>query len=221
MFNLTINSTNVANSLNNMYQYQFKNGAFEVPAGAEMMITSFQIPYSWYNITTRYNNNSFKIHWPTSTVNSITLTNGGSGYTAVPTVVFTATNTTVVSAAVTTPGSGYTSVPTIAFSGGGGTGAAATAVLTGATVTSIIITNVGTGYTSAPTIAFSGGGGTLAAATAVLGTNATATAAITATSVASLTMTAPGSAYTSALQLYLLEVVVLVQQLHQFLQQLQ
>ena len=50
MFNLTINSTNVANSLNNMYQYQFKNGAFEVPAGAEMMITSFQIPYSWYNI---------------------------------------------------------------------------------------------------------------------------------------------------------------------------
>ena len=61
MFNLTINSTNVANSLNNMYQYQFKNGAFEVPANAEMMITSFQIPYSWYNITTRYNNNSFKI----------------------------------------------------------------------------------------------------------------------------------------------------------------
>ncbi len=47
MFNLTINSTNVANSLNNMYQYQFKNDAFEVPAGAEMMITSFQIPYSW------------------------------------------------------------------------------------------------------------------------------------------------------------------------------
>ena len=97
MFNLTINSTNVANSLNNMYQYQFKNGAFEVPANAEMMITSFQIPYSWYNITTRYNNNSFKIHWPTSTVNSITLTNGGSGYTSVPTVAFTATNTTVAS----------------------------------------------------------------------------------------------------------------------------
>ena len=101
MFNLTINSTNVANSLNNMYQYQFKNGAFEVPANAEMMITSFQIPYSWYNITTRYNNNSFKIHWPTSTVNSITLTNGGSGYTSVPTVAFTPTNTTVASVTVT------------------------------------------------------------------------------------------------------------------------
>ena len=72
MFNLTINSTNVANSLNNMYQYQFKNGAFEVPAGAEMMITSFQIPYSWYNITSRYNNNSFKIYWPNGTVGNYT-----------------------------------------------------------------------------------------------------------------------------------------------------
>ena len=78
MFNLTINSTNVANSLNNMYQYQFKNGAFEVPANAEMMITSFQIPYSWYNITTSYNNNSFKIYWPSSVVSSTIVTNGGS-----------------------------------------------------------------------------------------------------------------------------------------------
>ena len=134
MFNLTINSTNVANSLNNMYQYQFKNGAFEVPEGAEMMITSFQIPYSWYNITTRYNNNSFKIHWPSPTVNSITLTNGGREYTNVPTVVFTGTNTTtatstatiaptsVASSTITAAGSAYTSVPTVAFTGGGGTG---------------------------------------------------------------------------------------------------
>jgi hypothetical protein len=72
MFNLTINSTNVANSLNNMYQYQFKNGAFEVPANVEMMITSFQIPYSWYNITSRYNNNSFKIYWPNGAVDNYT-----------------------------------------------------------------------------------------------------------------------------------------------------
>jgi hypothetical protein len=137
MFNLTINSTNVANSLNNMYQYQFKNGAFEVPANAEMMITSFQIPYSWYNITTRYNNNSFKIYWPSSVVNSITLTNGGSGYTAVPTVVFTGTNTTI---------------------------ATATTVLTPTSVASLTVTAGGTGYTSVPTVVFSSGS---AAATAV------------------------------------------------------
>ena len=199
MFNLTINSTNVANSLNNMYQYQFKNGAFEVPANAEMMITSFQIPYSWYNITSRYNNNSFKIYWPSPTVNSLTLTNGGSGYTSAPTVAFTATSTTIASATVTTGGSGYTSAPTLAFSGGGGTGATAIAVLTGAVVSSIIVTNPGTGYTSTPTIAFSGGGGTLAAATAVRGITATATAVLTGTSVASITRTgAGGSGYTTA-----------------------
>ena len=62
----------------------------------------------------------------------------------------------------------YTSAPTVAFSGGGGTGAAGTAVLTNGRVTGVTITNAGSGYTSAPTIAFSGGGGTGAAALAVL-----------------------------------------------------
>jgi hypothetical protein len=196
MFNLTINSTNVANSLNNMYQYQFKNGAFEVPANTEMMITSFQIPYSWYNITSRYNNNSFKIYWTSPTVTSCSITSGGSGYTSVPTVAFTVTNTTVVSVTVTTGGSGYTSVPTVAFSGGRRTGATVIAVLTGTVVSSIVVTNVGTGYTSAPTVAFIGGGGTLAAGTAVLGTNATATSTIS-SSVSSIPVTVGGGVYTS------------------------
>jgi hypothetical protein len=75
MFNLIINNTHVANSLNNMYQYSFKNGSFEVPPNSEMMITSVQIPYSWYNVTTRYNNQTFKIYWPS-----------GAGYTAAYTV---------------------------------------------------------------------------------------------------------------------------------------
>jgi hypothetical protein len=66
-YNLVINSTNVANSLNNMYQYNFIKGSFEIPEGAEMMISTFQIPYSWYNITAKYNNNSFKLYFPTST----------------------------------------------------------------------------------------------------------------------------------------------------------
>jgi len=197
MFNLTINSTNVANSLNNMYQYKFKNGAFEVPANAEMMITSFIIPYSWYNITSRYNNNSFKIYWPISTVNSLTLTNGGSGYTDVPTVVFTGTNTTIATATAvlaptsvasitrTAPGSGYTSAPTVAFSGGGGTGATGTAFLTPTTVASITVSPKGSGYTSVPGVVFSDGG-------------AIGTAVLTATTIASFTVTAGGSGYTSA-----------------------
>ena len=180
MFNLTINSTNVANSLNNMYQYQFKNGVFEVPAGAEMMITSYQIPYSWYNITTRYNNNSFRIHWPSPIVNSLTVTNGGSGYTSVPTVAFTGTNTTVAtttavltstsvaSLTVSTGGTLYTSAPTVVFTGGGGSGAIATPVFTASTIASISVSAGGTGYTSTPTVVFTGGGGTLATGTVVL-----------------------------------------------------
>ena len=31
------------------------------------MITNFQIPYSWFNITSKNNNNTFKFYWPTAT----------------------------------------------------------------------------------------------------------------------------------------------------------
>jgi hypothetical protein len=53
---------------------------------------------------------------------------------------------------VTNPGSGYASVPAVTFSGGAGTGAAATAVLTNGSVTSVTVTNGGSGYTSDPTV---------------------------------------------------------------------
>ena len=76
------------------------------------------------------------------TVSSVTITNGGSGYTSAPTVAFAA--------------------PT------GGTAATGTAVLTGDAVTSVTITYEGHGYCSAPAITFSGGGGSSAAATAVM-----------------------------------------------------
>ena len=69
-----------------MYQYSFKNGSFTVEEGSEMMITSMQIPYSWYNITARYNNNSFKIYWPTAsstyTPYTVTIPDGFYGTTA-------------------------------------------------------------------------------------------------------------------------------------------
>ncbi len=65
-------------------------------------------------------------------------------------------------------GTGYTSAPTVTFTGGGGTGAAATATVAGGLVTAITITNRGTGYTSAPTIGFTGGAGSGATATATI-----------------------------------------------------
>jgi len=63
-------------------------------------------------------------------------------------------------------GGTYATVPTVSFSGGGGTGATATAQVSGGTIISISIDTGGTGYTSAPTVSFSGGGGTGATATA-------------------------------------------------------
>ena len=72
-------------------------------------------------------------------------------------------------------GSGYTSVPTVVFTSSSGKDAAATAVRgTGANANKIIrvdITNPGTGYTQPPVISFVGGGGANAAATAVIETN--------------------------------------------------
>lgn len=71
---------------------------------------------------------------------------------------------------LTSGGTGYTSAPTVAITGGGGTGATATATVSAGSVTGFTITNAGSGYTSAPTIALTGGGGgTGAAATAVVG----------------------------------------------------
>ncbi|MBE8590820.1 phage tail protein [Pseudomonas sp. MAFF 301449] len=66
-------------------------------------------------------------------------------------------------------GTGYTTAPTVAITGGGGTGATATAIVAGGAVTGINITSPGTGYTSAPTVAFTGGAGSGATATAELG----------------------------------------------------
>lgn len=46
------------------------------------------------------------------------------------------------------------------FTGGGGTGAAGTATISGGAITAVTLTELGTNYTSAPTITLSGGGGT-------------------------------------------------------------
>ena len=49
-------------------------------------------------------------------------------------------------------GSGYFSEPTVTLSGGGGTGATATATVFNGAITGFTITNKGTGYTSSPTV---------------------------------------------------------------------
>lgn len=81
---------------------------------------------------------------PDISVNSITVDNGGSGYTSPPTVT------------IAQPPHGIT--------------AEATAVLTGDAVTAINLTINGKGYTTVPPVVITGGGGTGASATAVLTT---------------------------------------------------
>ena len=85
---------------------------------------------------------------------------------------------TLADVGITNMGSGYSSAPTVTISGGGGTGAAGTAVITTVNigtnaspnyvtrVSNVNVTNAGSGYTSVPTITLSGGGGTGATAEA-------------------------------------------------------
>jgi uncharacterized repeat protein (TIGR01451 family)/fimbrial isopeptide formation D2 family protein len=91
---------------------------------------------------------------------------------------FSTTGGSVAVINITNGGSGYASAPLVTISGGGGSNATATAVISGGSVVRVYITNVGSGYTSAPTVTFAAGAGTTATATSQLaGTLTSASAA--------------------------------------------
>lgn len=129
----------------------------------------------------------------------------------------------VTAVAVTVAGDGYSEAPPVTFTGGGGSGAAGTAVL-GGYLLRIVLTNRGSGYGTAPLVGITGGGGSGAVAVAFLdgaghvsavtitnrgsgytsaptitftpyGSGATATATVTAGAVTSVAVTAGGSGY--------------------------
>ena len=103
-------------------------------------------------------------------------------YAAVHTVGFSEAATytlrmgsTVSSIAVSAAGTGYTSAPTVIISGGGGSGASATASVdttsgspTYGQITAITVVNAGTGYTTNPSVTITGGGGSGAVAVTAL-----------------------------------------------------
>jgi hypothetical protein len=65
-FTLVLNSSNVVNrNTNATYQYNFIGGNFIVDEDMEVMLSSAQIPYSIFNITSVYNNNKIVLHFPT------------------------------------------------------------------------------------------------------------------------------------------------------------
>jgi len=88
-------------------------------------------------------------------ITSVTVTNSGSAYSSTPNIIFTSgvTNTTSIVAG----GSYFQSNIGVIISGGGGSGATATANVTSNALFAITITNAGTGYTSAPTITITSG----------------------------------------------------------------
>jgi len=116
-------------------------------------------------------------------ITDVALDTAGTGYLSAPTVTIAgptspaggqpplktaALKTTgsngigeIATITVTNPGSGYATAPTVAFTGGGGTGAAATAVIgTTGKIDSVTLTNAGSGYTSNPTVTITDSTGT-------------------------------------------------------------
>lgn len=75
----------------------------------------------------------------------------------------------VTAVSVTNGGTGYTAAPAVFFDGGGGVGATAVAEMSGDRVSTVRVTNGGSGFTTAPTVRFDGGGGSGAEATAAVG----------------------------------------------------
>ncbi len=134
----------------------------------------------------------------------ITITSGGGGgfiegTGALGTVVLT--GNVVASVTVTNGGGGYSTPPVVNFCGGAGSGATGTAVLTNGVVTSVTIGAGGSGYNSSVTVVFgsdcptSGGGGGGAGGGGA--TTAIVTAVVSANVVQSVTVNSGGSGYTS------------------------
>lgn len=75
----------------------------------------------------------------------------------------------VSSITIDNAGSGYTDIPTITITGGGGTGAAASATIFNGQIQAVTVTSIGRDYTTAPTVTFSSpASGTTATGTAQL-----------------------------------------------------
>ena len=65
-YTLVLNSTNVVSGTsNNTYQYKFILGSLKLK-DYEMAISSFVLPYSWFNVTNIYNNKTISFSFPTA-----------------------------------------------------------------------------------------------------------------------------------------------------------
>ena len=78
-FILTLNSTNLSNTnTNTSFKYNFINGGFTCK-DYEMCVSSVTLPYSFYNVSSYYNNKTLSLKFPTgisTSTYSITLPDG-------------------------------------------------------------------------------------------------------------------------------------------------
>ena len=80
-YNITLNSSNVVQgTFNNTYQYNFLNGSFVVPDGAEISISQITLPYSWVNVSAALGNNVLGYAIPNSTIVKYYSTNLADGF---------------------------------------------------------------------------------------------------------------------------------------------
>ena len=100
-----------------------------------------------------------------SSLKTLELTSGGTGYTSSPTVVVsgnatayaTVENGSVEKVVLISKGTGYTTVPTVTISGGGGSGATAIAKINEGEISGFTISNPGSGYTRDPILRIDSG----------------------------------------------------------------
>ena len=80
-FNIVVNKTHAIS--NNTFKISFKGGGIKIGPGSEMCLAVSTIPYSWFNISSVYNNNKLDFYWPTAsaTYSKITLTIPDGYYT--------------------------------------------------------------------------------------------------------------------------------------------
>jgi hypothetical protein len=78
-FTLVLNSSNVSNTnTNTTFKYNFIQGGFQVK-DMEMCVSSITLPYSFYNVSSYYNNRTFSLIFPTAattTTIAVTLPEG-------------------------------------------------------------------------------------------------------------------------------------------------
>ena len=72
VYTLVLNSSNVIGSTNSIFKYTFTNGGFEVGEDAEICLSQLTIPYSWFNLSkTYYNNTTIQYTFPNGSTTNI------------------------------------------------------------------------------------------------------------------------------------------------------